>query len=441
MSLEHRQHRTALALLLGAVLSFTGCSSENKGGAGSDGALNIGFLSDYGDTRSTQATAAQYLVLMRAINAAGGLEIDGVRRHLDLQSADDGSTPAGAARALTSLHEQGITTVLGPSWSSVTLGDLPDHSDGAAATARDLSMLLVSGSATAAAISTMDDHGLFFRTVPSDNVQAQVAAQTVYHNGARTAAVLYRSDAWGSGLNEAFVTNFQALGGQVVAQVSYAPDAIPALDNFDYSSKLAQIFSEAPDVIYIASFSEFLTIAHQLDQGGYFASYPSGSPQLFGTDGVYPNDLVSNAPASVLARLSGTVGSSDHSSADYALLARWMADGGLENADIDTARADALFLIALAIQAAGTTDAEAVKLKMTEVSRADPGDVEIHIGDWALAKETLLAGGTVNYEGVSGGIEFDDAGDRTEGVIQVWKSVETNGAWSIDAETLVPYPL
>jgi branched-chain amino acid transport system substrate-binding protein len=66
-------------------------------------------------------------------------------------------------------------------------------------------------------------------------------------------------------------------------------------------------------------------------------------------------------------------------------------------------------LIALAIQHMGELNREGMPEALRAVANA-PGE-EVGPGDWARAVELLAAGEDINYQGASGPIEFDEAGN------------------------------
>ena len=70
---------------------------------------------------------------------------------------------------------------------------------------------------------------------------------------------------------------------------------------------------------------------------------------------------------------------------------------------------DIAFLMALAVEKAGSADRSKIPAALREVANA-PGMV-IRPGEWMKAKEAIAAGQDINYEGASGAIEFDDNGD------------------------------
>jgi branched-chain amino acid transport system substrate-binding protein len=86
---------------------------------------------------------------------------------------------------------------------------------------------------------------------------------------------------------------------------------------------------------------------------------------------------------------------------------------------------DVSFLMALAIEKAGGTDRAAIGAALRDVASA-PGTV-IRPGEWEKAKAAIAAGEDINYEGASGNVDFDEAGDVT-GVFSV-NTIDADGKW------------
>jgi branched-chain amino acid transport system substrate-binding protein len=78
---------------------------------------------------------------------------------------------------------------------------------------------------------------------------------------------------------------------------------------------------------------------------------------------------------------------------------------------------DATFLIALAIEKAGSTDRTAVRDALRAVA-SPPGTV-IEPGEWAKAKKLIAEGKDINYEGATGPHDFDGQGE-VAAVIDQW---------------------
>jgi ABC-type branched-subunit amino acid transport system substrate-binding protein len=84
---------------------------------------------------------------------------------------------------------------------------------------------------------------------------------------------------------------------------------------------------------------------------------------------------------------------------------------------------DAVYVIALAAQAGGSNDGAAIRDSLRDVANDDGDDTQADPGEdgFAAAVEALDAGDNINYEGVVGPIEFDDAGDPTVGAIEFFR--------------------
>ena len=84
---------------------------------------------------------------------------------------------------MESLLDDGVDAVVGPTSSIVAMGVLGDLMAGG--------VLTCSPTATALALDDYPDSELFFRTVPSDSLQAEAIASVAEQTGATTAAVAY----------------------------------------------------------------------------------------------------------------------------------------------------------------------------------------------------------------------------------------------------------
>src|SRR5690606_16789552 len=105
------------------------------------------------------------------------------------------------------------------------------------------------------------------------------------------------------------------------------------------------------------------------------------------------------------------------------LSAAWMEELGGSEALGDFSYAaesyDAVILIALAALAANSTDAADIASKLQEVSGGS-GNGE-KATDFKSAAQIILDGGVADYDGYSGPITFDSAGDPTEATIGIFQ--------------------
>jgi branched-chain amino acid transport system substrate-binding protein len=426
--------RFVLALAAGISLAGSlGCSdrtapSEHK-------TLPVGFIGQF----SNSARIAFLTSVLHSINDAGGVDLQDGNYDLQLVPEDHGGSVEGGVMALQRLADQGVTTVIDPNWSSIILGNQPDHSDGVAAYAKKLDVLIISGGATAPEITDLDDDNLVWRTIPSDVVQGRVAGDQLTEQGITSAAIIHRDDSYGNGLADAFTTEFQTGGGKVVGDAKYpTADA----ETRDFKAELDIVFANKPAAIMLIGFDEVYGITSQIDAGGYLDAYANAPPVFFGTDGFYdPPSMVVNIPASILRRLQGTIPQSDANNPDYKAAVEIATARGVDADSVDGARFDAAMLIALGLQAAGSRNADDIKVLLQDLSRADKGDVVIHVGEWEKAKAALKAGKHLNYEGASGPIEFSDQGDPTQGTVGTWKVQPKGDGFEVVDGKIVPYSL
>ncbi|HXK19567.1 MAG TPA: ABC transporter substrate-binding protein [Polyangiaceae bacterium] len=436
-----RTWQVGLASVALAAL-MPGCSGDKEDSAEAQ-QLVVGMLVEQSDTGDTQQELGAGLLAMRQINAAGGLHIGGVDYRLGVQAQDHQSTAAGTVLAMERLARQGVTATVGPPWSSLALGTKPDHSDGASLMARKYDMLLISPSATASAITDLADDDLQWRTIPSDSAQAEIAATELLSRKLLRAAVLYRDDAWGAGLSQAFQAAFEAGGGSITASVKYDPTGadIADLNVYDFGAELDRVFADQPDVVLLYNFDEVFQISSRIVVGDYLSRYADKPPVFFGSDANMTSDLLVNGAPAVIRLMEGTSPVSDASNPFYQKFEDWLTAAELDTADNTAApRYDAIYCLALAMQKADSLLADDIKRELQAISRKDGDELDVHAGEWAEAKAALLAGQDVNYDGVSGRIEFSDKGDPTTGLYTIWKVAEgSDGTFSLDLSRTVPY--
>jgi branched-chain amino acid transport system substrate-binding protein len=82
---------------------------------------------------------------------------------------------------------------------------------------------------------------------------------------------------------------------------------------------------------------------------------------------------------------------------------------------------DAAFLLALAIEKNGSADRAGIAKALRSVA-TPPGEV-ILPGEWAKAKALIKAGQAINYEGATGSLDFDEAGDVSGVIIEMGVNV------------------
>jgi branched-chain amino acid transport system substrate-binding protein len=228
----------------------------------------------------------------------------------------------------------------------------------------------------------------------------------------------------------------------VISTVGYdaSGEEIVDLKAYDFDDELDQVFAQQPEAILLLNFDEVFQVTSRIASRGDLDSYTT-PPLFFGSDANFTEDLLTNAAPEVLESMVGIAPLTDADSEGYQRFAALAEDAGVDLTESSApARYDAAFLIALAMESAGSDAAGAMKVVLQQVSKDDPGDVTIFADDWAAAKEAIAAGQGLDYEGASGPIEFDDNGDITSGVYVVWKVMPSGaGAFAFDLDETVAY--
>ncbi|MBE2220137.1 MAG: branched-chain amino acid ABC transporter substrate-binding protein [Anaerolineae bacterium] len=161
----------------------------------------------------------------------------------------DSGCDAEVAKIATELvvEDEDVIGIIGPTCSVAAETAVP--------IVESLGLILISPAATASHLTNPDPGtgGLwqpgFYRTVPSDTYQAQVAADFAYNQlEARTAAIIYDETAVSQDLHHAFTDAFQNFGGQITVQHIITPgdDTVTEI--------LRSVDAAKPDVLYLPVF-------------------------------------------------------------------------------------------------------------------------------------------------------------------------------------------
>jgi len=254
--------------------------------------------------------------------------------------------------------------------------------------------LLFSPSATSPALSTLEDNDLFFRASPSDARQGQVISEVLQEKGIRSIAMTYTNNDYGKGLADSIQSNFEAAGGKVTINTPHEDG------KGDYGAEVGALAQAGGDILVVVGY---------LDQGGkgiIQSSLDAGAfDQFFLPDAMIGESLV-KAIGPDLNGSIGTVPGTDSNGAQiYADLAK---KDGFDAGPYSPEAYDAAALTLLAMQAANSTDSNAVKAKIFDVANA-PG-TPILPGELAKGLQILKDGGEIDYVGATA-VELIGAGE------------------------------
>lgn len=204
-----------------------------------DGQLTIGLLLPTSDPLGQGLIAAAEEAVAR-INAAGGVLGQPVR----VVSRDEGTGEGTAAASITSLLDADVDAVVGPSSSLTALSDLDTLVAAGVATC--------SPTASALALDDFPDNRLFFRTVPSDSLQATAIADRAERTGVQDIAVVYVDDAYGRPFAAAVSDELRSVDRAVASLKTYGFSRSDA----DVSSVARQVAGSDAQVMILLSGAE-----------------------------------------------------------------------------------------------------------------------------------------------------------------------------------------
>jgi branched-chain amino acid transport system substrate-binding protein len=302
---------------------------------------------------------------------------------------DTATQPALALQKLQSLAARGVKIVIGP-LSSAELRNIKGYAD-------SNRILVVSQSSTAAALAIPDDY--VFRLVPNDLFQAKALSKLISSAGVSHVVVLYRGDAWGDGLQDAFSKEFSKLGGEVVT-IRYNPDTK------DFSAELSTANAKIGDWVKSYGTSKVAVLDISFDEAALILLQAKDYPNLlsvkwYGTDGTAQNSRVISDAGDIAekVKLYSTIFAAT-SSPKYEKLRSQVRAAIGEDPEIYTYTIyDIAWTLAIAIATTGVYDATVIK----------------------QVYPTICA----NYFGASGWTLLNEAGDRAGGDYDVWCVVKT----------------
>lgn len=393
-----------IALVSASALVIAGCSNtpaeDSSGGgtsSGEDLTLQLGSLLPQTGSLAFLGPPMESgvgLAVQEINEADAGITID-------LTAEDEGDTDTKAYEtSIEKLRGAKVSAIIGAAASGVSKLVLDGNVSAG--------ILQISASNTSPDFTSWEDDGLYFRTAPSDLLQGEVLGNLIAEDGAKTLGIIYQNDAYGTGLNDAITETFEGTGGEVVESVSFN------VGDAQFDAQVESIKAQNPDAVAIVSFDQFKTIAPLLVNAGISAD------KFYMVDG-----NLSDYGDEVSVPLEGAQGTKAGPALEDDFTERlqtyWTGEGNPEVKDFTYAAEayDAVVLVALASLAAGSTDGADIAAKMQEISGGS-GDGE-KCTSFADCAKIINDGGTADYDGYSGEVTFDEAGDPQGATIGIYK--------------------
>lgn len=326
---------------------------------------------------------------VQEINAEGGVLGESITvRRGDTQTSPQAGV--SAAQRLASVDQ--VHAFVGALSSGVTIPV-------ARTVSRAQGIPQISGASTSPVITDLDDGDFLFRTVPSDAFQGVALAGIARDGGYERVGILYINNDYGKGLADAFQASFEDQGGAVTASVAYEGGQAA------YRGELRRASRDGAEALVLIGYPENgQVVLRQALEGGVFDQFiftdGMKAPEIIDAIGAqYLNGSFGTAPE---AR-EGTTGAAHFQSAYEEMYGEVPPQPFMDSAY------DAVYLLALAAQRAGSLDGAAIRDNLRDV--ANPPGETIHPGEWEKALDLLADGQDINYEGASGSVNLDDKGD------------------------------
>jgi branched-chain amino acid transport system substrate-binding protein len=274
----------------------------------------------------------------------------------------------------------------------------------------DAEVIHYSPANTSPEFTTKETNGLYFRAAPSDALQGQVIGDELLADGHEAISMIVLNDAYGNGLADAIESRFVAGGGEVLVKPSYNAGET------NFSSQITEIAGSNPDAVVVITFDEAVTMLPELLE-------TFTGDQLFFVDGNMADYSEAGLPDGALEGAKGTAPGSKNEPTELIERADalWQEVG---NDPLDSIlylgeTYDTVMSIALAALMADSTVPRDIANSLPAVTGTNGGDLCYTFTECA---EKITAGASaISFSGATGPMAFDENGDRTTAVINMFQ--------------------
>ncbi|MCK8674504.1 ABC transporter substrate-binding protein [Rhodococcus sp. HM1] len=405
----------AAALLGAASLALAGCSSDSDSSSDSAEGTSNGTTTVTTDCEPDQATAGATPVTtplrigtllpetgslsflgppmvagtrlgVDDVNAAGGV----LGQPVELVTGDSGDTTTDTANATVDRElAAGTQVIVGAASSSVSLKVLDKIVSAG--------VVMFSPANTSDQFVCYPDKGMYFRTAPTDVLQAQALSQLIAEDGAQRVSVIALNDPYGTGLAANTVDNLVEAGipEDQIQKIIYDPNAQ------SFNAEVDQIREFAPDAVALIGFEESAKIITRMHEVGIG---PSDGMHVYGVDGNMGNALGENIAPGLLAGMRGTTPLTDVGPEFQARLK--VVDPGLIDYNYAGESYDAVVISALAAEQAKSTAGVDIAANINDVTKDGT-----KCTSYQQCLDLLRNGENIDYDGITGELSFVDAGE------------------------------
>ena len=413
--------RTA-AVLGAASLALAGCSSDKSDDSSSSGstsgasAATTSVTTDCtpeqakaGATPSTEALRIGTLLPdtgslsflgppmvagtqlgVNDVNATGGV----LGQPVQLIPGDSGDTTTDTANTTVDRElAAGTQVIVGAASSSVSLKVI----DKIASTG----VVMFSPANTSDQFVCYPDKGMYFRTAPTDVLQAQAVAQLISDDGGQRVAIMALNDPYGTGLADNIEKNLIDSGvpSDQIEKIIYDPNAQ------SFNSEVDQVKNFNPDAVALVGFEESAKIITRMHEVGIG---PSDGMAMYGVDGNMGNALGESVAKPLLDTMQGTTPLTDVGAAFQDRLKA--VNPSLIDFNYAGESYDAVVISALAAEQAKSTAGTDIAANINSVTEGGT-----KCTSYVECLPLVKAGTDIDYDGITGELDFNDSGEPSIG--------------------------
>lgn len=342
---------------------------------------------------------------IRDINAAGGINGGQVKL---IQKDDGGGANNDIAKQSVDvlINNNKVDAIIGAAGSGTTKEVID--------TITSSGTVQCSPSNTGADLTTHPDKGLYFRTPPSDQLQAQATAKVLSDDGRQNVAIVAQNTDYGTGYIDYLKPALEDAGIKVATTVTYDPNGTA------FDSEISKITAAKPDAMALIGYVEDggLILKGLIQKG----QTPDKLP-MYITDGMQDNELFKQIDPNNPAVTKGVRGTAPAAAPTNG--AAWFPDAfktfapQVKSPIYSSQSYDCAALIALSAAKAKSNAPFDIAKEMINVSKGESADAT----KCNTIKDCLgliKQGKDINYEGASGALDFTPFGEPSGGQYDVY---------------------
>ncbi|NLU83021.1 ABC transporter substrate-binding protein [Rhodococcus sp. HNM0569] len=324
------------------------------------------------------------------VNSAGGV----LGQPIEIVPGDSGDTTTDTANATVDRElAAGVQAIVGAASSSVSLKVIDKITSAG--------VVMFSPANTSDQFICYPDKGQYFRTAPTDVLQAQALAQLISNDGGQRVSILAMNDPYGTGLAQNLQNNLvdAGLAEDQVQKIVYDPNAQ------SYNAEIDQVKNFGPDAVAVIGFDESSRIITRMHEVGIG---PSDGTAVYGVDGNMGNALGDAVAPGLLDGMQGTTPLTDVGPEFQARVKA--VDPNLVDFNYSGESYDATVVLALAAEQAKSTAGVDIAANINSVTKDGTTCTS-----YAECLPLVQAGTDIDYDGITGKLDFADAGEPSIG--------------------------